>query len=192
MKANWIGNTIVGALAATIVGVFTVAVNTQKDINKAQAKKLEKFNEYMEDKPYTKTLEIEDKCREAAWVVDKQRYLDSIAYRDVLNSHEAINNSAIVADFNKIASNTKASTIYRTSVSTVIRGDEVIDRKSLLNKLINLNITKKDYNIIEKLDNQQLQYALDSIEYRRFFEKHGLLNENIAKKLTEVASKIRP
>lgn len=151
-----------------------------------------KFEEYMGNRPYSETLEIKNKCRREIWAEDTQRYLDSIAFRDVLKSTDAINNSKIVTDFNKIASYNKAIPIMTTDDSGQIGGTVTKAKRSLLNKLINLNISKNEYEKMIKLNNQELQYTIDSITYNKFFEKYNLLNSSVKKQIKAICKQIKP
>lgn len=155
----------------------------------------DRFKNFMADRSYSQTAEIENKLRQTyehgvIANTDRQLYMDSVAYRDIFEATQKANDSAVVADFNKIAANMKAD-IERTPT---MRGVYyTIDANSLKEKLGKM-VALKEYNkIINEADNTiKLQYKVDSVAYRRFFEKHNLLNDSVAKKIVAVAKKIRP
>ena len=151
-----------------------------------------KFEEYMGSKPYTETLEINNKIRVRAFLEDTQRYLDSVAYRDILKTTEGINDSVAVKDFNKIAAKMKGD-LYAQHLG--LYKTYHVSRGSLLNNLIQEvpQICANDFNKIKKAGNSvELQYLVDSIAYKNFFEKHNLMTDSVKKQIKSVCKKIRP
>lgn len=140
---------------------------------------------YMENRPHTEFIEIQNQAHVyyGNTGVYMQSSLDSLAYREIFNSSQAAADSAAVNEFNKIASSMR-------------RAPRSFDRLSsdLYDKLGKM-LTHKQFKQIEKeakRDVLTLQFKADSVAYRRFFEKHGLLNDSTLKKFTAIAKKIRP
>lgn len=113
-----------------------------------------------------------------------QSKLDSAAYRDVFENTHATKDSSKVAEFNKIA-----------------RQNLAISYEDLKVKLANL-ATVKEYGKIQKeahsysklgsFTYEYMQYKTDSIAYRKFFEKHNLLNKKTLKIFNRVTRQIKP
>ena len=155
----------------------------------------ERFSNFMADRPHSEVVEIENKLRGTyhrgvITNTDRQLYMDSVAYRSIFEATQKANDSTAVADFNKIAASMQADIERAPSMRGVYY---TIDYNSLEEKLSKMVLTKEYNKIINEADNTiALQYKVDSVAYRRFFEKHNLLNDSVAKKLVAVAKKIRP
>lgn len=139
---------------------------------------------YMENRPHTEFIEIKNQAYGYGNTgVYMQSSLDSLAYREIFESSQAAADSAAVNEFNKLApSMRRALDAPHTS------------RYDLYNKLGKM-VTHKQFKQIKneaKGDVLTLQFKADSVAYRRFFEKHGLLNDSTLKKFTAIAKKIRP
>lgn len=120
-----------------------------------------------------------------------QSNLDSVAYRDVFEKTQGAKDSAIVSEFNTIASKAKPPLWGETTVK-------------MKNNLLKTRIKRQTYvDITSKFSNvffssgeikgyELLQLMTDSINYRNFFNKHKLLDEKTLKHFKEVTKKIRP
>lgn len=141
---------------------------------------------YMENRPHAEFIDMKHQAygygNSGLYMQSK---LDSLAYREIFTSSQAAANSAAVNEFNKLASSVR---INRKLNYNLPLDDD------LYNKLGKM-VTHKQYKQIEKEANGDiltLQFKADSVAYRRFFEKYGLLNKSTLKKFTAVAKKIRP
>ena len=115
-----------------------------------------------------------------------QSKLDSVAFRDVFNGTNAVKDSSKVAEFNKIASVNRASNVIDDLKKTGVSVKEFHE------------IRKEADNIASSLKkvgdpfHEHMQFKTDSIQYRKFFEKHNLLNGKTLKHFNEVCKKIKP
>lgn len=151
-----------------------------------------KTDKYFENKPVIEYQEFINDCNNRNLnIVQAQAKLDSLAYRELFNTTEAINNSDIVNEFNNIA-NIGLSTKNINNVK---------------DNLKNTGLTKKEYDKTIK-DNKyrkflgmystteynydNIQHKVDSINYRNFFEKHNLLDANNLAKFEKITEIIRP
>jgi len=120
-----------------------------------------------------------------------QSKLDSVAYKDVFESTNLAKDSVAVKEFNAIAALAQAPKLGETTVK-------------MKNNLLKTRIGFKIYNEItsqfsdlffsngERCGYEYLQYITDSINYRKFFDKHELMDRKTLKKFKEVSKKIRP
>lgn len=151
----------------------------------------DKTKEYFQDKPALEYQEFVNDCKNRTLnSMQSQAKLDSLAYREIFNTTEAAKDSEIIKEYNEIAN---------TGLNT-------LSHKELKQNLANTGITLNEYNKIWKscthrggfLASQQftsgakVQHKTDSISYRQFFEKHGLLDAENTAKFNEIIEKIRP
>lgn len=160
-----------------------------------------KLHDYMEDKGY-KQIEL-DSVLEATkrYDIDKesavrQKTVDSMAYRDLFNSTSLTGDSAIVAEFNKIAAKASLENIadnsrnigvkcrehiYNTAISDGLDIEGATELKNILHDLQTVYV---NHDAIAAM----YQYYSDMYFYGIFFAKNGLLdNENFANKFNETA-----
>jgi len=151
-----------------------------------------KTEAYFQDKPQIEYQEFVKDCKNRKLnECQAQGKLDSLAYRDLFNSTVAVNDSEIVKEFNKIANNS-------IGVQNV---------KGLLDYLSATNLSRNEYKkVVENSSKEmsfgwtsssvvnysQIQHRTDSIYYRNFFEKHGLLDSANLAKFNEITEKVRP
>ena len=151
-----------------------------------------KTEAYFQDKPQLEYQEFVNDCKNRKLnKCQAQGKLDSLAYRDLFNATEAVNKSEVVKEFNEIAKNS-------ASVQNV---------KDLFDHLSATNISRAEYlKVIENSTEEmmygwtsssdvkysQVQHRADSIYYRNFFEKHGLLDSANLTKFNEITEKLRP
>ncbi|DAA97797.1 TPA: hypothetical protein CPT80_01265 [Candidatus Gastranaerophilales bacterium HUM_9] len=173
---------LVNKIKTAIVGASVVLAGCNGPASHENAKK------YMMNKPQ-KELEAvieHPNPRKSIYTeayVRTQSNLDSVAYRDVFMATNASKDSSKVAEFNKIAAKGKMEMHIPTK------------------KLVETNITAKEYN--EILDGvrgtfgseryyERIQYATDSINYRKFFDKHKLMTPKVEKFFNTVSKQIKP
>jgi len=116
---------------------------------------------------------------------DVQSKLDSTAYYDVFKSTQAVKDSSKVAEFNKIAQKGRLS-----------------EANNSIEKLIETGVSAKEFKKIKdeapaviRNDNayfEYYQYKTDSINYKKFFDKHNLLDKKAAKLFNKVSKMIKP
>ena len=173
---------LVNKIKSAIVGASVVLAGCNGPVSHKNAEK------YMMNKPQ-KELEAvieQPNPRKSIYTeayVRTQSNLDSVAYRDVFMATNASKDSDKVAEFNKIAAKGKM-------------GNDLSTRK-----LVETNVTAKEYNKI--LDDvrgtfgseryyERLQYATDSINYRKFFDKNKLMTPKVEKLFNTVSKQIKP
>lgn len=140
-----------------------------------------KVKAYLEHRPTKEFLNFESDCYEKNYNrAQVQAKFDSLAYRDIFNATNAINDSNAVKEYNEIANKTI----------------QLKDEDNIIRELENTDIPFKEYNRICKHKpgtcTSYKQYALDSILYRRFFEKHNLLDEPTLNRFNEISTEIKP
>ena len=140
---------------------------------------------YMENRPHAEFTDLQKRAMQYGdYGIYMQSSVDSLAYREIFTSSLAAADSAAVNEFNKLA-----SSMRRDAISPYLGLSS-----HLYNKLGKM-LTHKQFKQIEneaKKDVLTLQFKADSVAYRRFFEKHGLLNDSTLKKFSAIAKKIRP
>ena len=173
---------LVNKIKTAIVGVSVALAGCTESVSHDNARK------YMQDKPQ-KELEaviVDPNPRKSFYTeayTRTQSNLDSVAYRDVFMATNASKDSSKVAEFNKIAA----------------KGRMEINKP--FDKLLETNISSKDYNKV--IDNargvlptdnfyEKIQYATDSINYKKFFDKHKLMTPKVEKLFNTVSKQIKP
>lgn len=110
-----------------------------------------------------------------------QAVLDSLVYRDLLNNSELANDSSTVAEFNKI------------STSCRYRLDSSNEMKNFEKKLVESNISTKDYqDIMKRKLPENRQFYADKFLFKKFFTEKGLMTEDFAKKFEHVSTFLKP
>lgn len=172
----------VNKIKSAIVGASVVLAGCNSGVSHDNAKK------YMMNKPQQEldAVIVKPDAKNVDYresYVRTQSNLDSVAYRDVFMATNASKDSSKVAEFNKIAAKGKMEMHIPTK------------------KLVETNITAKEYN--EILDGvrgtfgseryyERIQYATDSINYRKFFDKHKLMTPKVEKFFNTVSKQIKP
>ena len=151
----------------------------------------DKTKEYFADKPALEYQEFVNDCAHRTLnSMQSQAKLDSLAYREIFNASEAVNNSDIVKEYNEIAN----------------KGINTSDRDNVKKNLASIGLPLSEYNKIIKTSTERggywgiqgftgvakIQHSADSISYRQFFEKHNLLDTENTAKFNEITEKIRP
>ena len=121
-----------------------------------------------------------------------QSRLDSMAYRDIFEGNIASKDSNLVAEFNKIASNTRG---YNND-------DDISAKKNKIeNCLKEQGITHQELEDIKNKEHfafgnlsklNTFQHYADDWAYRKFFEKIGIMDEKMNAKCDSVSDVIRP
>lgn len=172
-----------GAMTLLAGTTFTSCDNAY-GVSEKNAKK------YMKDRPQKEFLEVTQSLRNKKgyatihnWVKTQSK-LDSVAYRDIFVQTKGIKDSSLISEFNKI------------SAKGIMESD--IPHK----KLVETNISINDYDKIVKEAqpkfglsvkyHEKIQYATDSINYRKFFDKHKLLSKDLLEKFNRVCKQIKP
>ena len=179
-----IGNIFCGIVGASVIGLGVRACHKDTLIQKRLDNIEAHVESYMENRPHVEFIDIKNKAahygNSAAYM---QSCLDSLAYREIFTSSQAAADSAAVVEFNKLASSMRINDRYKSLKS---------DLYDKLSKMVTHKQFKQIKNEAEKDIFLTLQFKADSVAYRRFFEKHGLMNKDIERKLTMAAKKIRP
>ncbi len=111
---------------------------------------------------------------------DKVSKLDSIVYRDILETTKLAKDSAKIAGFNKIASSNRAPADYSVDTPT-----------SQKNKAIEAGMLHKDFQIMTSYGKTSIcQNLLDNFVYKKFFKENGVLDKNVEQKCDEYSKNI--
>lgn len=149
----------------------------------------ERAKQYMQDKPQTEFNEVVNNgdyfTRSPEAYIKTQSKLDSVAYRDVFETTQGIKDSSKVAEFNKIAQQNRGENLSEISAKLANK-TKVKD----YNKII--NDSRKYYFKPGYYTQEYIQYKTDSLAYRKFFEKHNLLDSKTLKMFNEVSKQIKP
>ena len=172
----------VNKIKSAIVGASVVLAGCNSGVSHDNARK------YMMNKPQQEldAVIVKPDAKNVDYresYVRTQSNLDSVAYRDVFMATNASKDSSKVAEFNKIAA----------------KGRMEINKP--FDKLLETNISSKDYNKV--IDNargvlptdnfyEKIQYATDSINYKKFFDKHKLMTPKVEKLFNTVSKQIKP
>lgn len=145
---------------------------------------------YMQNKSQKELLEVtsslnqnKGRMKVQSWV-NTQSKLDSVAYRDIFTQTKGIKDSSLVNQFNKLAA----------------KG--LMEEGQIHKKLVETNVSAENYDKIIKEAHpkfgtsikyyERIQYATDSINYKKFFDRHKLLDNNLVKKFDKVCKQIKP
>jgi len=184
-----LGKIIVGC-ELVVIGLIGRCANKEAE---KTGRRTEKFYTYMENSPASEVEKLTDNFRrDAVYYTDMQSALDSVAYRKIFNSTQASKNLAAIKEFNTIASKTRAEGYVPSRYSTISKRRYLPSSSSLYKKLKDMNVSYKEFNAIEKVDdNINLQYITDSVAYRRFFEKYNILNDSVVKQIKRLGKQIK-
>ena len=148
----------------------------------------ERAEQYMQDKPQTEFNEVINNGNflggSSKPYITTQSKLDSVAYRDVFESTQGIKDSSKVAEFNKIAQQNRGE-----NLSEVSRKLANNTKAKDYNKIIN---DSRKYNKVGYFAEEYIQHKTDSLAYRKFFEKHNLLDSKTLKMFNKVSKQIKP
>lgn len=106
---------------------------------------------------------------------DNQARLDSLAYRDIFNGTRLANDSAAVADFNKIYQNRYTTENFANFL-----------------KENNIDVENYEYIMHSKISDAKKQFEADYFLYNKFFEKHGLYSLDMKDKIERAAFFLYP
>lgn len=142
----------------------------------------------MADKPFTDYEKATASWRAgAAGVADAQSTLDSAAYRKVFESTQGVKDSALVKEFNQIASQYRVpkTAQYADEVQAAFV-DVVKDKFSVaeVESVKNISSMFSPYIIAGR------QHAVDSIAYNKFFRENNLLNSDTTQMVKQQVEKM--
>ena len=197
-------------IIASLVIAPTLALTSCSGDSNATRSGKKVLAELMENKPireYEKVMASFDRYDSYQKESKVQSAVDSVAYGDVFNKTALAKDAKAKAEFRAIAKKTRPELFPGISSGL----DEVSN--ALDEKIKDLNISKKAYDANQKEYSEMKvyragwpatrleddyariiatkQFKADSVAYRRFFEKHGLIKD-FAKELTKVAKKVKP
>lgn len=153
-----------------------------------------KTNDYFQGKPQAEYENFVRDCNARKLnPVQAQAKLDSLAYRDLFNATIAVNDSEKVKEYNNIA-NKGLNTLYSKELFKNLANTGIEDEE-----FSNIVYTHTKYystplNMVpdKTYEFDKIQHKIDSIEYRKFFEKHNLLDDQKASEFEEITENIRP
>ena len=163
------------------------------------------LSEYMNERGNTKT-EIDSVIKSTTRISSpktdaaRQSALDSMAYRDLFNETHLSKDSAVVEEFNEIASKINLENSLSHYGNAVL-----VSREVLGNALINDSTkTEEISGLLRNFPNrmeffgescydiQNYQHYSDKCFYGKFFEKYGLMTGDFKSKFETLAKKIAP
>ena len=117
-----------------------------------------------------------------------QEKLDTTFYKEFLRSSELAQNKNAIDEFENIAKN--------NSVSVNEPENKKFEEHNILKEKYQKLIKDSEYygyaTLESHTDYSILQYKLDSIVYRSFFEKYGILTPEKIKEFEDISQKISP
>ena len=168
-----------------IVGTLAIAMGTTlTSCDEGSSRK--NAEKYLQNRPQTELNEVIKPLKRPysvySWA-NTQSKLDSVAYRDIFNQTNAANDSLKIKEFNSLAAKGKMEegTPHKKLVFTNIPIDEYDEIIKDARKI--KNPTKY---------HERIQYMTDSINYRKFFNRHRLLTGNLLDKFNAVCKQIKP
>lgn len=142
----------------------------------------------MSDRPYSEYQQATAQWRtKYQGIADAQNTLDSIGYRQVFESTQGVKDSAMVAEFNKIAASTRVP-------DSITKPEEIINnlREHLYDEtLADVENVKKQTGNYERVV-AKTQHFVDSVKYNNFFKNNNLLNDSTRTVLHKVEEFITP
>jgi hypothetical protein len=106
---------------------------------------------------------------------DQQARLDSLAFRDIFNGTQLANDSAAIADFNKIYQNR----LYTENCEKFLKENDI-------------SMEDYDYIINSKQNDAKRQFEADYFLYNKFFEQKGLKTQEVNDKIERTAFYLYP
>lgn len=148
----------------------------------------ERAKDYMQDKAYSEFVELTNTSNTTLI----QSRLDSLAYRDIFNGTKLANDSASVAEFNKIAACLRGYNNEYDCSQRIVAIEKGLKDQGILTK---------DFSIVKDLSAtfaetlvqaNKLQHYADDWAYRKFFTQKRIMTDELSKQCDEVSKKIRP
>ena len=165
------------------------------------------LNELMAERPQSEKdlimrgWTLHDKEKHA---VEAQSSIDSLAYRKVFEGTELSKNSDAVKEFNKIAKESRPDRMWGFPTYTK-KMDEILKNHGISSDEINKYKAENQrgretfpggFARYTSRDNRvaiaKHQFKVDSVSYKRFFEKHGMINEAVNNGFKTVSKKFKP
>ena len=170
-----------------VAGAMTIASSTLL-AGCAGTSVYERAEQYMQDKTQSELNEVKNNgnpfCGSSQPNIKTQSKLDSVAYRDVFEATQGVKDSSKVAEFNKIAQQNRGRNLSEI-MTKLAHNAKVKDYGKIIND--SRKSFKHGY-----FAEEYIQYKSDSLAYRKFFEKHNLLDSITLKMFNNVSKKIKP
>ena len=129
------------------------------------------------DKSAVEYKECIDKC-EGKFSPKDQAVLDSLVYRDLLNTTKLAKDSSAIAEFNRICATNKYSSNNSSNFEE---------------NLLKEGISAKEFNYIRsKSEPAARQFEADKSLFGRFFRNKGLMTEDFAREFIAVSKFLNP
>ena len=157
------------------------------------------LEEVMLDKPQTELNVIKSSFHQDGDIkpAEIQHSIDSVVFREMFEGTQLVEDSAFIADYNKMMAKTKTPLTFGE-----ISGECTTD----LNKLNAMIAEKVTVREMKNITNHKIlpenggtgylgtgkQYLLDSIYHHKLFEKYSLLDKKELKKFKNLCRKVRP
>ena len=113
-----------------------------------------------------------------------QAKLDSVAFRDIFNSTQAVKDSNKVAEFNKLIKVKSIKYLSDLNSNLIKTSQKYSEYNNIKNKADQFKNRNRHYEYI--------QYATDSLKTKYFFDKYKLLDKESLSKFNKVCSQICP
>lgn len=147
----------------------------------------ERAKDYMQDKPYSEFVELTNTSN----MTLIQSRLDSLAYRDIFNGTKLAEDSASVAEFNKIAASLRGYKDSDPSWDAIQIIEQNLIEQDISTKDLSRIVANRFY-LFDTYKCIQFQHDADDWAYRKFFTQKGIMTDELSKQCDEVSKKIRP
>jgi len=129
------------------------------------------------DKSAVEYKECIDRC-EGVYSPKDQAVLDSLVYRDLLNTTKLAKDSSAIAEFNRICATNKYSSNNSSNFEE---------------NLLKEGISAKEFNYIRsKNEPVARQFEADKVLFGKLFKEKGLMTEDFARKFLAVSKFVNP
>ena len=129
------------------------------------------------DKSAVEYKECIDRC-EGVYSPKDQAVLDSLVYRDLLNTTKLVKDSSAIAEFNRICATNKYSSNNCSNFEE---------------NLLKEGISAKEFNYIRsKSEPVAIQFEADKVLFGKLFKEKGLKTEDFARKFLAVSKFVNP
>ena len=147
----------------------------------------ERAKDYMQDRPYSEYAELTNTKNHAL----VQSRLDSMAYRDIFNGTKLAEDSASVAEFNKIAASLRGYKDSDPSWDAIQIIEQNLIEQDISTKDLSRIVANRFY-LFDTYKCIQFQHDADDWAYRKFFTQKRIMTDELSKQCDEVSKKIRP
>lgn len=171
-----------------IIGGITIATCTLVGGCGRQDTSYRRAQEYMQNRPQLEQFEVLkslNKLRQnPIEFAQTQAKLDSVAFKDIFNSTQAVKDSSKVAEFNKLVKVNKIKYLSDINSNLVQASKKHSEYKNIKNNADTFKNINRHYEYV--------QYATDSLKTKHFFDKYKLLDKEALSKFNKVCSQISP